>query len=74
MSHRPDASETGYQTRVLGNVAQRACTYTKTGRLNGSSFETKGAKVFQFVKTRQGWRISAVAWDDEREGWAPGPL
>lgn len=57
--------ETSHRTHVFGNVAQRACTYRKTGRLNGSPFDTKGAKVFQFVKTPRGWRISAVAWDDE---------
>jgi hypothetical protein len=27
-------------------------------------------KSLQFVRTADGWRISAVAWDDEREGLA----
>ena len=25
-------------------------------------------KTLQFVRTSDGWRISAVAWDDERDG------
>ena len=25
-------------------------------------------KTLQFVRTPAGWRISAVAWDDERDG------
>lgn len=25
-------------------------------------------KSLQFVRTGEGWRISAAAWDDEREG------
>jgi hypothetical protein len=25
-------------------------------------------KTLQFVRMPEGWRISAVAWDDEREG------
>lgn len=61
--------ETSSQTRVLGRVAQRWCTYAKSGVLSGAAFETRGAKVFQFVKSPAGWRISAMAWDDEREGF-----
>jgi hypothetical protein len=60
--------ETSSRTSIFGNVAQRACTYTKTGVLDGVPFRTRGVKVFQFIKTPQGWRISAVSWDDEREG------
>jgi hypothetical protein len=60
--------ETGQRTTILGNVAQRCCTYGKAGVLDGKPFEARGAKVFQFVKGPQGWRISAVAWDDERPG------
>jgi hypothetical protein len=25
-------------------------------------------KTIQFVRTADGWRISAAAWDDERDG------
>ncbi len=57
------------RTDVIGNIAQRLSTYRKSGVLSGKPFEAKGAKVFQFVRTSAGWRISAVAWDDEREGF-----
>jgi hypothetical protein len=61
--------ETSHRTVIAGHVAQRVCKYTKSGRLNGLPFDTCGVKVFQFISTPQGWRISAVAWDDEREGF-----
>jgi hypothetical protein len=58
--------ETESRTSILGTIAQRACSYMKSGSLHGVAFQTRGAKVFQFIKTADGWRISAVAWDDER--------
>ena len=60
--------ETGHRTSVLGNIAQRISTYAKTGVLRGAPFAERGVKVFQFVRTGSGWRIAAVAWDDERPG------
>ncbi len=63
--------ELAHRTDVFGNVAQRCCTYRKSGVLNGSRFETIGVKMFQFVRRPEGWRISAVSWDDEREGFSP---
>src|SRR6478735_9448698 len=62
--------EVAQRTQILGNVAQRACTYGKSGVLNGVRFETRGVKVFQFIGCAEGWRISAVSWDDEREGFS----
>ena len=35
--------------------------------MNGKEFENKGIKTMQFIKTSAGWKISSVAWDDERE-------
>lgn len=55
-------------TEVHGNVAQRWSTYRKSGILNGEPFEGAGQKSLQLVKTADGWKISALAWDDEREG------
>ena len=55
-------------TSIFGNIAQRFCSYRKSGILSGQAFETKGMKVIQFIRTPDGWRISALAWDDEREG------
>lgn len=65
--------ETAHHTQVFGNVALRSCTYAKSGVLNGVPFDARGAKVFQFIKGPRGWRISAVAWDDEREDFHLGP-
>ncbi len=62
--------ELSHRTDVHGNVAQRCSTYRKSGILDGNPFETRGVKVFQFVRRPEGWRISAVSWDDERDGFA----
>jgi hypothetical protein len=61
--------EVAQHTQILGNIAQRCCTYRKSGVLNGTRFEARGVKVFQLVRCPEGWRISAVSWDDEREGF-----
>jgi hypothetical protein len=63
-----EEAETASRTDIQGNVAQRLSLYRKSGVLSGQRFETKGVKTFQFIRTAAGWRISAVAWDDEREG------
>lgn len=57
--------ETNHDTFVWGRIAQRRSGYTKSGVLNGVAFATRGTKVFQFIKTSAGWKIAAVAWDDE---------
>ena len=56
------------RTDVFGSVAQRLCLYKKSGVLSGKRFEAKGMKSIQLVNTEAGWKISSVAWDDEREG------
>jgi hypothetical protein len=53
-------------TEIFGNVAQRFSLYEKSGIRDGRRFTTRGMKAFQFVRTPDGWRISAVAWDDEK--------
>jgi len=47
---------------------EKAMVRLGAGCLDGRAFRTRGMKTFQFVRTPAGWRISAVAWDDEREG------
>ncbi len=70
-----EEAETSSRTDIQGNVAQRLSLYRKSGVLSGQRFETRGVKTFQFIRTPAGWRISAVAWDDEREGLVlPGRL
>ena len=55
-------------TEEFGNVAHRFSGYAKRGVLNGEPFSTRGVISTQFVRTEHGWRMSAMAWDDEREG------
>ena len=57
--------ELSARTEIFGNVAQRWCRYRKAGVLDGRAFATEGMKGLQFLRTPQGWRISAVLWDDE---------
>ena len=57
-------------TVVFGNVAHRFSAYAKSGMMKGVPFEGRGMISSQFVLTPDGWRISAMAWDDERPGLA----
>jgi len=58
--------ELSERTEIFGNIAQRFSVYRKQGIQNGKLFQTKGVKTIQLIKTRAGWRISSLAWDDER--------
>lgn len=53
---------------VFGDIAQWFGSYAKKGVQDGVPFEARGMKSVQFVRTAMGWRINAVAWDDERDG------
>lgn len=55
-------------TEVFGNIAHRLTTYEKRGTLHGEVFEGRGVISTQFIRTPAGWRISSMAWDDERPG------
>ncbi|MEP7284564.1 MAG: hypothetical protein ABI947_02195 [Chloroflexota bacterium] len=61
-------AETAEITEFFGNVAHRFSTYEKHGISNGSEFEGRGIISIQFIKTEVGWRMSSMAWDDERQG------
>jgi hypothetical protein len=63
-------AETAEVTEVFGNVAHRFSTYTKSGVLDATPFTGCGMISTQFVRTPDGWRISSMAWDDERPGLA----
>jgi hypothetical protein len=56
------------RTDVFGDIAHRFCSYAKAGVQDGVPFTARGMKTLQFVRTPAGWRISAAAWDDERDG------
>jgi RimJ/RimL family protein N-acetyltransferase len=53
------------ETKITGNIAQRFCRYQKSGYLNGNYFNEYGNKFFQFIKTTNGWKISALIWEDD---------
>jgi hypothetical protein len=55
-------------TEIFGNIAHRFSLYRKTGVLSGKAFETMGMKTMQFIHTPSGWKISSIAWDDEKNG------
>lgn len=55
-------------TQIFGNVAHRLSTYGKHGVSNGVPFDGRGVITTQFIRTPAGWRISSMAWDDERPG------
>ena len=61
------------RTHVFGDIAQHLCSYAKKGVQDGTPFSGRGMKSLQLVRTSAGWRISAVAWDDEREGLSLPP-
>ena len=55
-------------TEIFGNVAHRFSTYEKAGMQNGAPIAARGMISTQFINTPGGWKISAMAWDDERPG------
>ena len=56
------------RTEVFGNVAHRLSTYEKRGVQDGVAFSAIGIITTQFIATTAGWRMTAMAWDDERPG------
>lgn len=63
--------ETDARMWIAGNVAGRASLYEKSGVLDRTPFRTRGVKQMQFVRIEGRWWISALAWDDAREGFEP---
>jgi len=55
-------------TQIFGNVAHRFNSYAKSGTMKGVPFTGRGMVSTQFILTPAGWKISAMAWDDERPG------
>jgi hypothetical protein len=58
--------ELDHVTERFGAVAHRRSSYEKRGVANGEAFAARGVIFTQFVRTPAGWRMSAMAWDDER--------
>ena len=63
--------ETSSSTDIFGNIAQRLSLYRKSGILSGKPFAATGVNQFLLVRMDGGWKIAAVTWDDEREGFVP---
>jgi hypothetical protein len=53
---------------VFGDIAHWFGGYGKDGLQDGTPYAGRGMKSIQFVRTPEGWRITAAAWDDERPG------
>jgi hypothetical protein len=53
------------QTEVTGALAHRASRYEKAGTLDGAPFQGAGHKHFELVETARGWKIAALAWQDD---------
>ncbi|MFJ3203143.1 DUF4440 domain-containing protein [Streptomyces sp. NPDC086989] len=56
--------ETSERTDIAGDIASRFGEYRKSGILDGEPFEGAGTKTIQFVRTPDGWRITAFSWYD----------
>ena len=56
---------------VFGDIGHWFGHYTKDGLLHAEPYSGAGMKSIQFVRTPDGWRISAAAWDDVRPGLGP---
>ena len=65
---RFNEAELSERTEIFGNVAHRFNSYAKSGTMKGVPFAARGMISTQFILTPAGWKISAMAWDDERPG------
>ncbi|MEV0345436.1 DUF4440 domain-containing protein [Nonomuraea sp. NPDC050680] len=61
-------TESAATTEFFGNVAHRFSTYRKEGVLNGTRFAAEGVISTQFIRLAGEWKMSSMAWDDERPG------
>ena len=57
--------ETSEETIINGNIAQRISKYEKSGIKDNQKFSGSGVKLFQLVKTNDGWKISSLCWEDD---------
>ncbi len=61
---------TDVRVDLFGDIAQAWCGYAKSWSQGAERHHGRGRKSITLVRTGRGWRISAVAWDDERPGQA----
>jgi RimJ/RimL family protein N-acetyltransferase len=60
-----EEKELSENTLITNSIAQRSSTYQKKGIKLGETFKQEGQKLFQFVRTDRGWKISSVIWQDK---------
>ncbi|MEP7283713.1 MAG: hypothetical protein ABI696_17170, partial [Rubrivivax sp.] len=65
---RYEVQELADTTEVFGGIAHRASSFVRRGDGPGGAFEVRGMILLQMVRDLDGWRISAVAWDDQHAG------
>jgi hypothetical protein len=53
------------ETEIIEHIAHRRSKYQKSGNLSGKLFVETGTKLFQFIKTSDGWRINSLVWEDD---------
>lgn len=53
-------------------MAVRRCTYAKDGLMDGAPYAVVGVKVLSCVKTKTGWRLASVVWQDAEDGLPEG--
>ncbi len=58
--------EISHKTEIFNTIAHRFSHYEKSGILHGNFFKNKGVKTLQFIKTNGIWKLSSVAWCDEK--------
>lgn len=58
-----EEKEESHSTSIFKSIAHRHSLFEKEGILNGTHFKETGNKLFQFVKTGEGWKISSVIWE-----------
>jgi hypothetical protein len=61
-------TETAEITEIFGNIAHRFSAYEKYGVSAGKEIEGRGVISIQFIFAATIWKISSLAWDDERLG------
>lgn len=59
--------EVAQRTERHGALASRWSRYAKAGRRAGQPFTGGGHKALHLVRGARGWRIAAVAWQDDPE-------
>ena len=57
--------ETEGRSHLFGGLAQRFTGYGKEWVQDGVRHTGRGHKLLQLLRTTAGWRISALAWEDE---------